>query len=230
MERSGEAAYLLIYRKVLKQIRKGRYAMDEPIPSENELAHTHQVSRMTARKSIDLLVSEGYLYRRQGKGTFLTGRVKAEKEAFSLRRRREALGERIFDEILTLDVAQKVPQVFSKEQRPLLHLVRVRSVNDRPALWEEAWFLANPKAPNAPEDLRSLTAYLEQQSPLGSLYRRCEAAPSLKKKVAKALGVDNKVQALKVYCLMKWLDDTVCLYSKSIQLTEVLPFEAQSLR
>lgn len=41
------------------------------IPSENDLASTYGISRMTARSVISQLVHEGFLYRVQGKGTFV---------------------------------------------------------------------------------------------------------------------------------------------------------------
>ena len=39
--------------------------------SERELMETYQVSRITVRKAIDELVTEGYLYKIQGKGTYV---------------------------------------------------------------------------------------------------------------------------------------------------------------
>lgn len=44
---------------------------DGMIPSERELMNMFEVSRITAKKAIDDLVKEGYVYRIQGKGTFV---------------------------------------------------------------------------------------------------------------------------------------------------------------
>ncbi|MFI7067494.1 GntR family transcriptional regulator [Kribbella sp. NPDC050124] len=41
------------------------------VPSERELSDQHGVSRMTARKAVDLLESEGFVYRRPPRGTFV---------------------------------------------------------------------------------------------------------------------------------------------------------------
>ena len=48
---------------------------DDALPPERDLADDFGVSRITVRKAIDGLVSEGLLVRRQGSGTFVRGRV-----------------------------------------------------------------------------------------------------------------------------------------------------------
>ena len=44
---------------------------DDRIPSENQLAKQHSVSRLTVQRAIRELVSEGLLRRTQGSGTFV---------------------------------------------------------------------------------------------------------------------------------------------------------------
>jgi GntR family transcriptional regulator len=41
------------------------------LPSENELADRHGVSRPTIRHALDALEREGYIYREKGKGSFV---------------------------------------------------------------------------------------------------------------------------------------------------------------
>jgi GntR family transcriptional regulator len=48
---------------------------DDALPPERDLATDFDVSRITVRKAIDGLVSEGLLVRRQGSGTFVRTRV-----------------------------------------------------------------------------------------------------------------------------------------------------------
>ncbi|MGO1765787.1 hypothetical protein CAP48_18405 [Advenella sp. S44] len=62
--------YYKIYRLLKQAIENGQYDHQEAMPGENILAETYQVSRLTIRRSLDLLQSEGLVERRQGSGTF----------------------------------------------------------------------------------------------------------------------------------------------------------------
>src|SRR5512140_998412 len=53
------------------EIVRGALRRGEQLPPESELAARYNVSRMTIRESIEGLVDEGLLYRRQGVGTFV---------------------------------------------------------------------------------------------------------------------------------------------------------------
>lgn len=60
--------------KIIKaQIRDRIWKFDELIPSENELSALYNVSVGTVKKALSVLVEEGGLYRRQGRGTYVAG-------------------------------------------------------------------------------------------------------------------------------------------------------------
>jgi GntR family transcriptional regulator len=62
------AKYQLVYEDLRSRIEEGAHPVGSRIPTEDELAEHYSVSRVTMRRSLDILVSEGYLQRRQGSG------------------------------------------------------------------------------------------------------------------------------------------------------------------
>ena len=74
-----ESSSLPLYKQLqraLRQAIEGRVlGPDDALPPERDLADEFHVSRITVRKAIDGLVSEGLLIRRQGSGTFVSSRV-----------------------------------------------------------------------------------------------------------------------------------------------------------
>jgi GntR family transcriptional regulator len=63
--------YYLVKQKIVEMINNEEIGPDGLIPSERELVGIFGISRITVKKAIDDLVNEGYLYRIQGKGTFV---------------------------------------------------------------------------------------------------------------------------------------------------------------
>lgn len=62
--------YYKIYRLLKQAIENREFAGDEALPGENALALKYQVSRLTIRRSLELLQNEGLVERRQGSGTY----------------------------------------------------------------------------------------------------------------------------------------------------------------
>lgn len=59
---------------LIADIQAGKYDPDDKLPSENELADLFRVPRMTARKAYERLQELGYIYSKQGKGSFVKDR------------------------------------------------------------------------------------------------------------------------------------------------------------
>ncbi len=63
--------YYQIKEDLLTEIKNGKWAVGEMIPSEAQLSHKYKVSRNTAQRAINELVHDGVLSRKQGVGTFV---------------------------------------------------------------------------------------------------------------------------------------------------------------
>ena len=66
--------YLQIAAILREAIARGDYAPGRPIPSETRLMQEHGVARLTARKAVRVLVSEGLVEVVQGRGAYVTER------------------------------------------------------------------------------------------------------------------------------------------------------------
>jgi GntR family transcriptional regulator len=67
--------YLQVSRKLAAAIHEGQWQAEEALPPERELSEVLGISRVTARKALDLLVDQNLILRRQGSGTFIAPRV-----------------------------------------------------------------------------------------------------------------------------------------------------------
>lgn len=62
--------YKSVYNSLKGQIDAGQIQPGEKLPTENELAEIFEVSRITVQKAMGMLVQEGYVIRRPGRGSF----------------------------------------------------------------------------------------------------------------------------------------------------------------
>ena len=72
-------AYIRIDDALKKKIADGFWEIGQRLPSERDLADDYEVSRMTLRQAITLLVEEGILERRVGSGTYVASHRVQEK-------------------------------------------------------------------------------------------------------------------------------------------------------
>ena len=70
----GTPLYLQLADELRKQIEEGKLKENEKILTEKELSETYNVSRITVRKALEILTDEDLLTRKQGVGTFVTGK------------------------------------------------------------------------------------------------------------------------------------------------------------
>lgn len=70
---TGISVYEALADRIRQRIRTSQYQPGQLIGTEHELARRESISRMTVRRASELLVNEGLLERRPGKGLFLRG-------------------------------------------------------------------------------------------------------------------------------------------------------------
>ncbi|HOT91872.1 MAG TPA: GntR family transcriptional regulator [Anaerolineae bacterium] len=63
--------YRQLYQQLRQQIETGALKVGDRLPSARRLAAEYGICRLTARKAIEMLAHDGYIYVQQGKGAFV---------------------------------------------------------------------------------------------------------------------------------------------------------------
>ena len=88
--------YLQIKKQIIADIESHKYPEGSQIPSEGELEQKYGVSRITVRRAVSELVTENFLVKKQGRGTYVQQprMVRNLLSLDSYTHYRESLGER----------------------------------------------------------------------------------------------------------------------------------------
>ncbi|MBM7654915.1 GntR family transcriptional regulator [Neobacillus cucumis] len=149
-------------------IEKGELKPGDALPPEREYAEKYHISRMTVRQAFTDLVNEGYLYRQQGKGTFVAER-KIEQGLQGLTSFTEdmiARGLKPGSKLVKFEMIPASSQIAGQlkiaEYGPVYEISRIRLADDVPMALETNYISAN-LIKGITEDIvnESLYAYIE---------------------------------------------------------------------
>lgn len=132
--------YYRIYRILKHTIESRQFGDNEPLPSENALAQKYQVSRLTIRRSLELLQREGLIERRQGLGTYpIAGNIKVQPlraDINKLLAHIGTMGANTWAKLLSFGYETPVAEVQNRLELPaktrVQKSVRVRYYDDEP--------------------------------------------------------------------------------------------------
>lgn len=153
----SEILYLSIVEDIKAKILAGEYGPRARLPSEATMTRGYGVSRMTIRKSLALLASEGYIYSVPGKGSFV---CEPEKNLYQFRFSKYEDFTQPVEEVrlLRMDVVKGEERIRGKLQAQpsglLLKAVRQFLSGGRPLAVEYTHFEYVPHSPVVEERLR----------------------------------------------------------------------------
>ena len=140
--------YIQLSDQIRLQIEQGTIQYGHQIPSEAQLCEQYEVSRVTVRNAVELLVKEGALIKRQGKGTYvafpeleermINGRSDSFSEAFSqisISTSTKIVDKKIINASTVIGKRLHLPVGES-----VIRIQRIRYVNNIPAVFEEDFF------------------------------------------------------------------------------------------
>ncbi|MGV3465936.1 MAG: GntR family transcriptional regulator [Heyndrickxia sp.] len=224
-EDSGKALHFKVKEAIIQLIKNGEYMPNTQLPTEAEFCDKFNVSRTTIRTALQQLTIEGYVYRKQGKGTFVADHKVRQIITNTVTKFAEQLttqGKRPQIKVLNLSVIQADPfleKFFSiQEGDPINKLERIRYADNEPLQYEIS-YLPWRKTPglNLEECEKSLYRLLETQYNI-SIKRAVEhlELTIADKDIANKLKikVGSPCFLLETYAYMG--DDTPIEYSKTV--------------
>lgn len=213
------AKYVRIKGFIKDQIDAGTWLPADRIPSENKLAARFSVSRMTARRAMDELCTEGCLVRKQGLGTFIADIKPASSmlEIHNIADEVTGRGHEYSCRVILVNQEKSSKQnaiLLSVEPRAkIFHSTLVHMENELPIQYEDRY--VNPRfAPDyLAQDFENQTpnAYLSRVAPLTEVDHVVEAViPN--KAIAQVLKMEVNQPCLKI-TRRTWSKDGVVSYA-----------------
>ncbi|MBI9045353.1 MAG: GntR family transcriptional regulator [Anaerolineaceae bacterium] len=140
--------YFRMANAIRHKIEDQEWEPHQPIPSERQLERFYNVSRITIRKAIEVLISQGYLYREHGRGTFVSPQ-KLQKKIVELTSFSEDMIRRGFEpgqKILSIEKLQPPQKIKEKLELPsesdeLLFIERIRLSDQKPIGYQISYVL-----------------------------------------------------------------------------------------
>ncbi|MDA7947975.1 MAG: GntR family transcriptional regulator [Hyphomicrobiaceae bacterium] len=127
--------YAQVANVLRQRIRSGQWAAGDQLPTLGELEREFQVARVTLRQALTLLEADGMIWRKRGRGTFVSDG--AGPEWFKLETSRDELIhslEGTWSRIIEVDAEESVPRLDpgdGEAARAYRHMRRVHGRGDR---------------------------------------------------------------------------------------------------
>lgn len=216
-----EKLYIQLTRIFLDEIHSGTWQLGQQIPTEEELCRKYDVSKITVRQAITNLVSDGYLMKVQGRGTFVTSVLPVVGLAMKTRLTEEMFGKEVKVErgILFKGVKQPPADVKAhlKTEGRIFYVLSRRTVNGETAYIEES-FIPYQMLPGIEKlDLAGSSLYsILQERGMKKIFKMIQTIEisQVTGDSAKSLDLAEGVPVLLVHRLFLSSDNSPVAYTK----------------
>ncbi|XXM71369.1 GntR family transcriptional regulator [Lysinibacillus sphaericus] len=137
--------YKQVANQIKRQIESDNLDKDDAIPSEQKLSESFNVSRVTIRQAIKLLVDEGILYKVRGSGTYVK-QPKIEHDIYRLQgftEEMESLNHVPSNQVLEFSMQlpeEAIREILNlKDDEKVFFIRRLRSGDGEPMILEETY-------------------------------------------------------------------------------------------
>jgi GntR family transcriptional regulator len=138
--------YIQLKEEIQRKIKDGVWEVDTQIPTEKALMEEYDLGRVTVREALSLLVSEGFLYKKHGIGTFVANRHPSLgfepliSLSYSLRARGMEAYNEIEDKRIISPGKELLKKLKWKKPKACFYFKRLRYVDGTPLAVEESYF------------------------------------------------------------------------------------------
>lgn len=158
---SYEPAYAQVVRILSDEIARGRYRPGDQLPSESQLCARFDVSPMTIRRAMNIMVDRGTVTASQGKGVFVRG-LDVGEAAFRLRERTGSVpaGPGAGREVRLLQAAivaadERVARKLEIAQgSSVIYLRRLVHAAGEPVMYHREYLVYDPRRPFVEAELQ----------------------------------------------------------------------------
>lgn len=167
----SKPAYIQIFESLAEEIENGHYVPGDKLPSERELSQNLGVSRMTVRHAVEALAHQGFVYRKQGSGTYVS-EVKIEHHVNILEGFYDTITKKglmpgaVLLSVEKITASKKLATRLDVDVgRNLYYVHRLRTANEEPIALEHSYFSAErfPDLENFDLVSRSLYGILREE-------------------------------------------------------------------
>lgn len=235
VQAQGTGPLYVKLRRVLEDaIESGVIGHGEALPTERDIAERAALSRVTVRKAVDDLVSDGRLIRRQGSGTFVAAPVSKVRQplsqltSFSEDMARRGLSTR--SQWLARELFEPSPDEMMRlgllVGSPVARLERLRIANEMPLAIERA-AIAAEFLPDPDVVTTSLYAALEERNARPVHATQRISARNVDPEDALLLGVQPGDAALQIERVSRLASGRVIEFTRSVYRGDAYDFVAE---
>ena len=229
-----EKLYIQLTRIFLEEIKSGNWQLNQRIPSEEELCKKYGVSKITVRQALNNLVSDGYLMKLQGKGTFVISVLPVVGLAMKTQLTEEMFGKEVKAEKEILFKGIKEPssdiRAYLKTTDKIYHFLCRRLVNNNPAYLDES-FIPYPMLPEIEQlDIINNSLYsILQEKAIKKIFRVVQTieVQQLQGYPAQYLALSEGIPVLAVHRLLFSSDNTPVGYTRFLGRSDRYKFQTE---
>lgn len=139
------AKYEEIAEDIRNLILNGKYNPNEQLPLEKEMCEYYGVSRITIKKAVDELVTQGLVIKRRGSGTFVKAVDDDDVQELSMAKQFEGFsetnkGKSIYSKIIKFEVIHPSEEILTKLKITsddfVYYIIRARYADEEPYVME----------------------------------------------------------------------------------------------